>query len=1012
MRPRFHLVCFLLILLFPGRSFSQDSLGFYWNRCVGGSGNEVMQMQCTSDILSISRIDFDFGGVAYNRPDIAITPDNGSLLVTSTASKNGEVKGLRHYSDTATGGYDVFVVKYDSTGRIEWKKCFGGSDLDYGSAVYVDVDGYLIGGSTKSPDGDFNVTAGYTVPFLVKVDFNGNVLWKKIYQVNTSTDYWGCVSESIKKVPGGGYVYLINRWDALNNARRYTTNLYTLDASGNYLDKTTFAGNKTILAAGMIVEPDGSVLVAGSTTCTTGPIISGISPNMSGYLTMLRRTGNTYTIGWIQYPWSHNNASHSRILDITQSPDGKVYLAGTNFAYDGGPGKATLYRYDTAGTWKYTKDYSSYFHQVSFAVDAAGNNGVVLSVFSNACYSSDRYSVSVLRADSAGVVQWQKCFYGDKNGYGFRIKYLTENEQYIAAITNCTVLPTHTYNVSYYNGSYTVCPTDLWMMKMGPGNMVTGNVFNDLNKNGILNTGEPLLPYVWVKTGKNNLYNKGVYSYDGKFLISVDTGLYNTKVILPPGVPFNVVPGSDSYTFTSKGNTRSINFAVQSTANIYDAAIDLVPIGRARSGRDVSYKILCSNVGSLALGSNTISLVKDSRLTYYSASPAPTQIIGDTLKWSYSSMAILADRGIYITFHSAIPPVLFVGDTLRLCAKVVHVNTDATPANNDKCVEHIVVGSNDPNDKTEVHNGKLLQSSYAGGEYLDYVINFQNVGTDTAFYVEIRDTLEAKLDAASIKFLGASHGVSLTILENKYLVWKFNNIVLTALSQHVDSSKGYVAFRIRPVTGLSVGQTISNSASIYFDYNLPVKTNTVTTEIYTQPLPVTLLNFTAAKKATYNVLQWTTTREENAAVFFIERSSNGTAYESIGSVAAKGNTTGENNYAFNDLHPLKQNNFYRLRMADKDGKTNYSPVRLITAGGAADILIYPNPVKDKLFISSNTVLNKAVLKIISASGKLVFSASGYTGSLIEVATGQLSPGIYYVQVEHNGVTTVEKMVKQ
>jgi hypothetical protein len=116
------------------------------------------------------------------------------------------------------------------------------------------------------------------------------------------------------------------------------------------------------------------------------------------------------------------------------------------------------------------------------------------------------------------------------------------------------------------------------------------------------------------------------------------------------------------------------------------------------------------------------------------------------LRWNTGSLQILNQKNINLTFKAAIPPALNTGDTLKLSASITHSNTDVTPSNNQKNIQHVVIGSFDPNDKLEIHNDVLHYDHYLNGDYLNYLVNFQNVGNDTAFYVEIRDTLDSKVN--------------------------------------------------------------------------------------------------------------------------------------------------------------------------------------------------------------------------------------------------------------------------
>jgi hypothetical protein len=105
-------------------------------------------------------------------------------------------------------------------------------------------------------------------------------------------------------------------------------------------------------------------------------------------------------------------------------------------------------------------------------------------------------------------------------------------------------------------------------------------------------------------------------------------------------------------------------------------------------------------------------------------------------------------------------------------------------------------------------------------------------------------------------------------------------------------------------------------------------------------LPIILTQFTATRQDNEALLQWETSQEENSASFVIERSSDGKSFSAIGTVAAAGNSSTPRDYTFSDLTPEKNNDFYRLRQTDLDGKFTYSPVRLLSFPSSGGLIWY------------------------------------------------------------------------
>ncbi|MBI1266269.1 MAG: T9SS type A sorting domain-containing protein [Cryomorphaceae bacterium] len=145
----------------------------------------------------------------------------------------------------------------------------------------------------------------------------------------------------------------------------------------------------------------------------------------------------------------------------------------------------------------------------------------------------------------------------------------------------------------------------------------------------------------------------------------------------------------------------------------------------------------------------------------------------------------------------------------------------------DWLLEPTVVCSYDPNDKYCVPEGYAEPHFILGTEELEYRIRFQNTGDSYAQNVLVVDQLDAtKLDISTFNPVFASHDYSTILNGNGQLEFHFDNIVLPDSATDEPGSQGYVVFRIQPLAGLIGGDVINNTASIYFDDNDPIITNT------------------------------------------------------------------------------------------------------------------------------------------------------------------------------------------
>jgi uncharacterized repeat protein (TIGR01451 family) len=134
-------------------------------------------------------------------------------------------------------------------------------------------------------------------------------------------------------------------------------------------------------------------------------------------------------------------------------------------------------------------------------------------------------------------------------------------------------------------------------------------------------------------------------------------------------------------------------------------------------------------------------------------------------------------------------------------------------------------GSYDPNDKQGFPVGTGEEHYILPDQPIDYLIRFQNTGTDTAFTVVVVDTLPAEVDLTTFRAGVASHPYLLEVLEGHVLRFTFLNILLPDSNVNEAASHGFVRFSIQPRKWLPFATVIRNSAAIYFDFNLPVITN-------------------------------------------------------------------------------------------------------------------------------------------------------------------------------------------
>jgi len=131
----------------------------------------------------------------------------------------------------------------------------------------------------------------------------------------------------------------------------------------------------------------------------------------------------------------------------------------------------------------------------------------------------------------------------------------------------------------------------------------------------------------------------------------------------------------------------------------------------------------------------------------------------------------------------------------------------------------------DPNAKSAYPEGYGTMHDIEPNTPLEYIIYFQNTGSDTAFTVVLRDTLDKWLDLGSFEAGASSHRYSYAFEENRTLKFTFNDINLPDSTTNEVASNGFVSFKITPKSSTPLSTIIKNKAAIYFDFNEPIITN-------------------------------------------------------------------------------------------------------------------------------------------------------------------------------------------
>ncbi|HKR05104.1 MAG TPA: T9SS type A sorting domain-containing protein, partial [Bacteroidia bacterium] len=293
---------------------------------------------------------------------------------------------------------------------------------------------------------------------------------------------------------------------------------------------------------------------------------------------------------------------------------------------------------------------------------------------------------------------------------------------------------------------------------------------------------------------------------------------------------FNAVPATQNAYFTGIQQTDSLNdFAFQPAGVFNDLCVTITPLGSFRAGFDANYMINYENVGTTILN-GTVIFFPDDDITFVSSNPIATLVTTDSAVWNVGALTPFQTGNILVTVHvNAGTPM---GTLINSLVRIEPVSGDANIACNYNAWEVYVTAPADPN-AILVDRDTVLTTELSSPPYLNYIIYFQNTGNDTAFNVKVLNPIDTfKLQLSTLEFVASSYPVNMKWIPwERNMEFKFDNILLPDSNVNEPASHGFIRYRIKPKSTLIAGDEIHNTAFIYFDFNAPVQTNTVVTEI-------------------------------------------------------------------------------------------------------------------------------------------------------------------------------------
>ncbi len=401
---------------------------------------------------------------------IETTPDGGYLVAGTTQSNDGDVSGL-HVS--TMNARDYWVVKLNSSGAMIWQKCYGGSDEDDAYSLALTKDnGFIIAGYTASHDGD---VTGIHLPFanpdywVIKCDSFGTIQWQKC--LGGSADD---LARKIINCYDGGYAVIgssnSHDYDVTGNHNNivcqtcYDAWLTKLDSAGNFQWKKCYGGTDVDDGYSILQTPDSGYVLALSARSNDGDVIGVHGVSFDYWIV------KTDSLGSIQWQKSIGGTWDEVPYDLIPTFDHGYVVIGSansiNYDVTGNHGfdDAWIVKLDSIGNLQWEKCFGGSLFDLGTSITQLADSSYLALGYTNSNDSdvvgnhSGFSDVWLLKLTENGNLEWQKCLGGTSEEQAFDMLQTTDGGFVFTGTTG-----SNDGDVSGNHGAF-----DTWVVKLSP----------------------------------------------------------------------------------------------------------------------------------------------------------------------------------------------------------------------------------------------------------------------------------------------------------------------------------------------------------------------------------------------------------------------------------------------------------------------------------------------------------------------------------------------------------------
>lgn len=323
---------------------------------------------------------------------------------------------------------------------IEWQKCFGSAEQESGFAVDQCSDGgYVMAGVVRYPG--TSVTSNYDYQ-IIKIDVLGGLQWQKNLGGSSFDE-----AHSIQQCSDGGYIIAGNSYsnngDVTGNHGYDDYWIVKLDATGSLQWQKSFGGSYTDYAYSVRQCTDGGYIVAGLSNSINNDVTGhhGDSTTSDAWVIKLDAAGE------MQWEKSFGGSDNDAARSVQQCSDGGYIIAGyseSNIGGNhGGNGDFWIVKLDSVGTMQWQKCYGGSMGECANSIYQCTDGGYIAAgyTYSRNLDITDPLGGDdfwVIKINATGVLQWQKCLGGSGADFAYSVQQDIDGGYIVAGSSGST----------------------------------------------------------------------------------------------------------------------------------------------------------------------------------------------------------------------------------------------------------------------------------------------------------------------------------------------------------------------------------------------------------------------------------------------------------------------------------------------------------------------------------------------------------------------------------------------